>query len=143
MKNPPLSHTPLSQYHLRAPTTPQKPQPPPLPLQRRLRRRRRLQPLQILRPRRPHRRRQIPLNAPKARIPLIVNRIYTPEEDAAQNIEFLVSAGLDPAVGGAVVEVLERKVARFDLEERVADGEGYFGERRGVGGGGEDPALLA
>jgi hypothetical protein len=50
---------------------------------------------------------------------------------------------LDPAVSSAVPEILERKVAGFDLEQRVADAEGDLGQGGEVGGGGEDPALLA
>ena len=87
--------------------------------------------------------RQIPLNATKARIPLIVNRINAPQEHTTQNVEFLVSAGLDPAIGNAVVEVLECEIARFDLEQRVPDAECDFGQGREVVGRGEDPALLA
>jgi hypothetical protein len=132
---------------IRAPTTPQKPKPPPLLLlQLLVCRRRRLgillhfQRKCLLSQRR---RRQISLSAPKSRIPLIVNSINTPQEHAAQNIEFLVSARLNPAISRAVLEVLERKIAGLDLEEGVADAEGDSGQGREVGGGGEDPALLA
>lgn len=72
-------------------------------------------------------RRQIPLNTPKTRIALVENRVHAPQEHTAQDVEFLVSARLDPAVSGAVVEVLEGEVGRFDLEERVAEGEGDLG----------------
>ena len=51
-------------------------------LQRRVARRRGLHTLQILRMNRLNRRREIPLNAAKARIALIINRIYATQEHA-------------------------------------------------------------
>lgn len=76
---------------------------------------------------RPRRRRQIPLNAPEASIPLIVDSINTSQENAAEDIELLATAGLDATVGGAIFQDLESEIPRFDLEEGVADREGYFG----------------
>lgn len=114
------------------------------PSRRSHRRRRQFQkPLRICRrPFKCARKRQVTLDAPEARVPLVEDGVDAAEEDTAQDVKVLVAARLDAAVGGAVAEVLESKVRGFDVEEGVADGEGDFGESREVGRGREDPALL-
>lgn len=116
-------------------TAAQKPRPLPRLLQRHRRRNRRRSRL--------HRHRgQTPLHASKPTFALIENSIHTPQEHAPQNVKVLAAAGLNPAVGRPVGQILEGKVARLDLEEAVADGEGDRGQGGEVCRRREDPALL-